>query len=367
MPSCTLGGFKGYRRACFYPRQGDGSDGSTKGWPLRQRTLVSRFPFSSHHTHYNLIRRGDSVRRLFIPLLLIIAACAGAVAQSKSIRELKQMFVYDRSLPLDVRESEVEVRDGVRIHDISYQSPKGGRVTAYLVVPAGPRRKFAAVIFMHPRPGSRKNFLAEALALAKAGAVSLLIDAPFSRDGESKREFDPTVTKPEADRDIYIQTVIDFRRGVDLLLSRSDVDAKRIGFVGHSYGAHTGAILAAVEKRIRAYVIMAGAPSLTEFLRTSTIPAIVKTRNALTKGQQENYFKTLAAVDPINYISHVAPAALFLQFGKTDHYPTEENARVYSERASKPKLIKFYEAGHALNDEAKRDRAAWLRERLGLR
>ena len=75
--------------------------------------------------------------------------------------------------------------------------------------------------------------------------MSLLIDAPFSRTGESKREFDPTVTKPEADRDIYIQTVIDLRRGVDLLRSRSDVDPKRIGFVGHSYGAHTGAILAA--------------------------------------------------------------------------------------------------------------------------
>src|SRR5688572_2408806 len=277
------------------------------------------------------------------------------------------MFAYDRALPLDVKEIHVEESDGVRIHDISYQSPKGGRVTAYLVVPAGPRRKFAAVIFMHARPGSRRNFLDEALALAKAGAVSLLIDAPFSRSGESKREFDPTVTKPEADRDIYIQTVIDLRRGVDLLQSRSDVDPKRIAFVGHSYGAHTGALLAGVEKRIRAYVIMAGAPSLTEFLRTSTIPAIVKTRDSLTKQQQENYFKTLAAVDPINYISHVAPAAPFLQFGKTDGYPTEENARLYSEKASKPKLIKFYEAGHALNDEAKRDRAIWLRQRLSLR
>lgn len=154
---------------------------------------------------------------------------------------------------------------------------------------------------------------------------------------------------------------------MDLLLSRSDVDRKRIGFVGHSYGAHTGAILAGVEKRIKAYIIMAGAPSLTEFLRTSTIPAIVKTRDSLTKEQHENYFKTLVDVDPINYIGHIAPAALFLQFGKTDFYPSEEKARLYSEKASKPKLIRFYDAGHALNDEAKRDRATWLSEELGLR
>ena len=306
------------------------------------------------------------MRNLLIALMLGIASCAVGFAQAKSIGELRQMFDYDRSLPLDVKEIGGEDRNGVRIHDISYQSPKGGRVTAYLIVPSGQRRKLAGVVFMHSRPGSRKNFLDEALSLAKVGAVSLLIDAPFSRAGESKREFDPTVTKPEADRDIYIQTVVDLRRGVDLLISRSDVDPKRIGFVGHSYGAHTGAVLAGVEKRIRAYVIMAGAPSLTEFLRTSMLPAIVKTRDSLTKEQQEMYFDTLADVDPINYIGHAAPAALFLQFGKTDGYPTEEKAKFYSEKASEPKLVKFYDAGHALNDEAKHDRAAWLREQIGI-
>lgn len=306
------------------------------------------------------------MRYVFIASMLVITSCGIAFAQAKSIGELRQMFDYARSLPLDVKEIGIEERNGVRIHDFSYQSPKGGRVTAYMVVPSDKRRKFAGIIFMHPRPGSRKNFLDEALSLAKVGAMSLLIDAPFSRAGESKREFDPTVTKPEADRDIYIQTVVDLRRGVDLLVSRSDVDPKRIGFVGHSYGAHTGAVLAGVEKRIKAYVIMAGAPSLTEFLRTSTLPAIVKTRDSLTKEQQEHYFNTLSDVDPINYIGHVAPAALFLQFGKTDGYPTEENAKLYSEKASDPKLVKFYEAGHALNDEAKRDRAAWLREQIGI-
>jgi cephalosporin-C deacetylase-like acetyl esterase len=287
-------------------------------------------------------------------------------AQVKPIGELRQMFDYDQSLPLDVKEVGVEDRNGVRIHDISYASPKGGRVTAYLVVPSDKNKKFAGVIYMHGKPGSRKTFLDEALQFAKAGAVSLLIDAPFSRTGESKRDFDPSVTKPEVDRDIYIQTVVDLRRGVDLLLSRSDVERKRIGFIGHSYGAHTGANLAGVEKRIKAFVIMAGAPSLTEFLRTSTIPAIVETRNTLTKEQQENYFKTLAFVDSINYIGYVAPSALFLQFGKKDAYPSEEQATLYAKAASSPKLVKFYDAGHDLNDEARRDRAEWLQKQIKL-
>ncbi len=306
------------------------------------------------------------MRNLFVAFILVITLCGIAFAQVKPIGELRRMFDYEQSLSLDVKEVGVEDRNGIRIHDISYASPKGGRVTAYLVVPSDKKKKFAGIIFMHGRPGSRKTFLDEALQLAKAGAVSLLIDAPFSRTGESKRDFDPTVTKPEADRDIYIQTVIDLRRGVDLLLSRSDVDPKRIGFVGHSFGAHTGASLAGVEKRIKAFVIMSGAPSLTEFLRTSTIPGIVETRNALTKEQQDNYFSTLATVNPINYIGYVAPSALFLQFGKKDTYPNEEMQIRYAKAASSPKLVKFYDTGHELNDEAQRDRAEWLRKQIGI-
>lgn len=305
------------------------------------------------------------MKRIVCLLFLIATTCGVAAAQSRNIGELRRMFEYDRKIPLDVKEVGVEDRGGIQVHDISYASPKGGRVTAYLVVPST-KGKLAGVIFMHARPGSRNIFLDEALSLAKAGAVTLLIDAPFSRSGESKRDFDPNVTKPGADRDIYVQTVIDLRRGVDLLFSRSDVDRKRIGFVGHSFGAHTGVLLAGVEKRIKAYVIMAGAPSLTEFLRTSDLPSVVEIRNSLTKAQQEDYFTTLAAVDPINYVGHVAPSALLFQFGRKDGYPSEQSATRYAEAASSPKLIKWYDAGHALNEEARHDRAVWLQEQIGL-
>lgn len=301
-----------------------------------------------------------------IYLILVIALVGKTVAaQSEDFNKLRRMFDYDRKIALEVREVGAEDKAGIHVHHISYASPKGGRVSAYLVVPSG-KGKFAGIIFMHMRPGSRTVFLAEALTYARMGAISLLIDAPFSRAGDSKRDFDPTVTNPEIDRNIYIQTVVDLRRGVDVLLSRRDIDRKRIAFVGHSFGAHTGALLAGVEKRIKAYVIMAGAPSLTEFLRTSALPGIVEVRNSLTKPQQENYFTTLATVDPINYVPHVAPSALLFQFGKQDTYPTEQSAVRYFQAASDPKSVKWYDTGHALNDEARRDRALWLEKQIGL-
>lgn len=45
------------------------------------------------------------------------------------------MFDYDQTVPLDIEEVGVEIKDGIKIHDISYISPPSGRVTAYLVVP----------------------------------------------------------------------------------------------------------------------------------------------------------------------------------------------------------------------------------------
>src|SRR5216683_6734288 len=129
------------------------------------------------------------MKRIIYILLLIALSGGTATTQSEDFIRLRRMFDYDPKMPLDVREVGVENRDGIKVHDISYASPKGGRVTAYLVVPSG-KGKFAGLIFMHVRPGSRAIFLDEALSYARMGGVSLLIDAPFSRAGESKRDFD---------------------------------------------------------------------------------------------------------------------------------------------------------------------------------
>jgi hypothetical protein len=57
---------------------------------------------------------------------------------------------YDQNTPLDVRESGVDRRGNVAIHDLSYASPKGGRVPVYLMVPSG-KGLFAAVIYCTSR------------------------------------------------------------------------------------------------------------------------------------------------------------------------------------------------------------------------
>jgi cephalosporin-C deacetylase-like acetyl esterase len=174
---------------------------------------------------------------LFIQLALVGILAVSALPSSAQDAELIRHFDYDQKAPLGLKQIGVERRGDVAVHDITYDSPKGGVVPAYLVVPKG-KGPFAAVIWGHwywdnSPMRNRKQFLDEAVVLAQAGVVSLLTDGPVARPGHVVSK-DPLDERVATD---FLQQVIDMRRGVDVLLARKDVDAKRIAYVGHSYNA----------------------------------------------------------------------------------------------------------------------------------
>jgi len=298
------------------------------------------------------------MKRIFCLLLLVGASCEAALAQNQPINELRRLFDYDQKAALDVREIGVINRNGVRIHDITYASPKSGRVTAYLVVPAE-RGRFAGVVFGHWGNGTRTEFLPEAMLYARAGVVSLLVDdldvrpAPWRRSAPG--------SEPQAVRDNFIQSVVDLRRGIDLLRARSDVDPNRIAYVGHSSGAHWGAILSAIDRRLKTVVLMAGVPSETTILLESDDPDYVNFRQSTPKEQLDNYFRTVSALDAINCVPYAAPTPLLFQFARFEQYFNEAAMKRYAQAASEPKRVLWYDTGHGLNDiRPLVDRASWL-------
>jgi cephalosporin-C deacetylase-like acetyl esterase len=163
-----------------------------------------------------------------------------------------------------------------------------------------------------------------------------------------------------------IQTVVDLRRGVDLLLQRRDVDASRVGYIGASFGGTIGGVLAGVEHRIKAYLLLVGIGSISDFVRDSPHPSAARGRQALTAEQLRQSIDILDDVQPIHYIGHAAPSAVFFQNGLSDPFMPVEPVKRYHAAASEPKKITWYEAGHSLNAEALVDRAAWLREQIGI-
>ncbi len=274
---------------------------------------------------------------------------------------MRYTFDYDQTVPLDVREFGVNNRDGVEVHDISYANPNCSRVAAYLVVPAKECR-CAGVIFLHGGGQNRSAFLDEALSLAKGGALSLLIDVPFIRSL-------PNFTRPELDRDTFLETVVNLRRGVDLLASRLELGIGRVGYVGLSFGAWMGGLLSSVEKRVKAYILMAGVPSYSGIWRSSAHPFAAQVRRSLVGDQLQRYVEMTAPLDAIHYVGSASPSSLFFQFARHDETMSEEDALTYSQAGSEPKVVKWYEAAHEdifINVEALRDRVGWLREEIKL-
>jgi dienelactone hydrolase len=242
---------------------------------------------------------------------------------------LIHFFDYDPQLPLDIEEiTIIDKENAISVHDISYNGTADYRVPAYLVVPPG-EGPFPGVLFMHQGFGSRNSFLDEAVDLANKGVVSLLVHHDSWR----------------AEADNYHQIVVSLRRGVDLLAARQGVDSGRLGYVGHSWGATFGGILADVDGRFRTYILIAGVPSFSVIWDKAE----------------------LVPFDGIQYIGQAAPAPLFFQLANQDEYVSRETTLVYYEAASEPKQIEWYDTTHFfLNDEARQDRLEWLRKELNL-
>ena len=288
--------------------------------------------------------------------------------------DLARHWAYDKNQPLETSQAGVQERDGIKIYDISYKAPlgdraslvgpNGGNVTAYLVVPSG-KGPFPAVIYCHwCMPGSEKKnrneFLGEAIVLAHAGVISLLLDHVTVHPGF----VEDTSPLNEQQVAVDVQQDINIRRGADLLVTRADVDPKRLAYVGHSCGAGAGAFLSGIDKRFKSFVLMAGGWPDDTFKKS---PMYEQYRQKIGTEKFDAFQAEHSWADTGKYVSHAAPAVVFLQFASDEQFVTPEMDKDYFAVVSEPKRMKIYEAPHALNADATRDRIAFLSEQLSFK
>jgi len=78
------------------------------------------------------------------------------------------------------------------------------------------------------------------------------------------------------------------------------------------------------------------------------------------------WFRAMAPIEPIRFIAHASPTALLLQNGRIDNLVPAADAQALHAAAPRSKTIRWYDAGHGLNQQALFDRHDWLREQIGL-
>ena len=275
-----------------------------------------------------------------------------ALALATGVTAAPTPFAYDAGAPLGFTDrGRINDRYPIGIRDVRFFS-QGRRVDGYLAVP--PRKgPLPAAVVLHGSGGDRASMLVQATWLAAHGVVVLTMTAPSTT---AKR---PTGLTPlqalELERDLAVRDVVAVRRGVDALTRHSKVDDARIGLVGWSLGARTGAILGAVEPRIDALALLSGgAVPIAEYVAAAP-PSL---RNAVrTK---------LAEVDPLSWIGRARQKSVFLLAGRTDEVVPRRALVAMQKAAPKGTTVRWYPAPHALNDTAWKDLLAWLDGKLGL-
>lgn len=152
---------------------------------------------------------------------------------------------------------------------LSYAVGNGQFATAHLYLPAegvaaelvGSDGRRPAVLALHPTSPLGKDVVAGAgplanraygIELAQRGYVVLAPDYPsYGELAGYDFQLDPYLSGTLAG-------IVNHRRGVDLLAARPEVDANRIGAIGHSLGGHNAIFIGVFDSRIKGVVSSCG-------------------------------------------------------------------------------------------------------------
>ena len=269
----------------------------------------------------------------------------------------RSVFAYDIHAPLNLQKAVESTNKGVEVSTISFSSPDGGSVTGLLFDPVTRSSLRPGLVLMHGMPGTTRNVEAQGRLLAELGAVVIAIDAPFARRGGQPIQF------TNVDRAEQIQLIRDLQRAVDVLRARPNVDDDRIAYVGFSYGGAMGALFAGVELRIKAAVLVVGDGGLVSHM---TGPEDWPFMSSLSCAARVNWFRAMAPIEPIRFIARASATALLLQNGNLDELVPVADAEALQSAAPASRTIRWYAAGHSLNQQANLDRLDWLHDKIGL-
>jgi dipeptidyl aminopeptidase/acylaminoacyl peptidase len=265
------------------------------------------------------------------------------------VAALRAEFRYDAGAPPAVAVAATEQAGGVRVERVTFAHPLGGDpVSAYRVAPVRPRGPLALVGYGHGGGAGAVQFLEEAREVAAAGAVVLLAEAPFAGfSGDTAR-----------DEQMFRRAVVAARRALDVAAATPGADPSRAAYLGHSWGATLAALLAGVEPRLAAVVMMATGGRLSSF----AVPQAARRPDARL------YLDAMARYDAINYVRAGGRRQLLLQTGTRDPRLPAEEVRTFLAAMTGRTTHRAYDTGHDVDADAgaRTDRIAFLSGVIGL-
>lgn len=274
----------------------------------------------------------------------LVTACV--CAQTKSV-PLDVFYAYDKKLPLKADVKKVKDTALYTMEEITFDSINDERVTASLMTPKGGKKPYPVIIFMHGIGMKRDVPEQAAPVIMGTGYAVFSISAKYTNDRKkSGKELSSMGAGTIVEfRNAIVQTVVDYRRGIDYLETRTEIDTKRMGILGLSLGSVMGNTLFAVEPRIRLAAFMVGGGNFEVMAEKSVFfgPNFASLGLGMTK---EQILTVLAPVDPFNFSKYSKGRPKLMINGRQDEIVPPKSSAVMYDALLEPKHIVWYDGGH---------------------
>jgi fermentation-respiration switch protein FrsA (DUF1100 family) len=259
-------------------------------------------------------------------------------------KTLSAAYDYNNSQPPTVKQEEKKADNSYLLH-ITMTGVKGDIVPGLF---AHPKKEgvYPVVLLMHGLGSSKEEMLQHfGIPLLAKGYAVLALDAPHH--GERIIPND-NPKAPDAFGEAVHDGCVDYRRALDWLATRKDVDMKRIGLIGYSMGAIEGTILGGVEERISAFALCVGGDPIIAFI--PQVPDANRTQ--------------IFTICPSLYVDHIAPRPIIMLNARQDKTVVESASKRLYDAAKEPKEQVWYDSGHILPPSALDKCIAWIGDKL---
>lgn len=284
--------------------------------------------------------------------------------------QLKSLYDYDRKTSLDAKTVDLQTTSVGTTRRMTIRGSRGETIPLIIVLPKGAsaQKKVPGVVLLHGKEDPRNEVLMLFMArsIAANGCASLIPEV-IDHDAQGNHKVTPLSGDAAGLRTSFIASVQDVRRSLDLFSVQPEIDTKNIGLIGLSLGGILGSVTTSVDHRIKTAIFVVGGANWPAILAGSEDPDARDYRARYAKKSASERLRenqTLEAIDPKNFVGHIAPRPILLINGTKDVMIPRVAAQALYSAAREPKKQIWLPYDHFLSVEVRPLLQNWLDQHL---
>lgn len=292
-------------------------------------------------------------------------------ASPDAFAAILQFYQYDSTIPLDLKiVQEPSFHPKKSREKIVFTGVNDKRVPGYLELPKSGNAPYPCILLIHGLSSSKDEWWEMGTPVHHGEVTQSLLESGFAvaaLDAEYHGERIKDNDYESPDQMIFVHgwsnrygnmilhSVLDYRRLMDYLATRSEIDSTRIGVIGYSMGGAMTFLLTAVDERVKTSVACVTPPNSKTLFKMTGMPFSPETVLAFRLG----------ATSPNNFAHAIGSRPFLMLMAKQDIYYTEEEAnQLYQLIPGPTKELRFFDSGHELPVDYVPKATGWFQTHL---